>query len=122
VANKPPHRVTWAQAFRDVGLRFLSSGKFVPTLAFLLLFYAIAKAPSDKMPDIIRTLADRSVAWAFMGWIVAGILLIFSGLFFIGMRRSYLDEIDRVRKERDELQEKLTQQTLQHSRFKGGQS
>jgi len=74
------------------------------------------------MPDIIRTLADRSVMWEFMGWIVGCALLIVSIIFFIMMRRIYLDEIDRIKKERDELQEKLMQQTLQHSRFKGGQT
>jgi uncharacterized membrane protein YdjX (TVP38/TMEM64 family) len=114
--------VTWAQAFRDVGLRFFSTGRFAPLLAFILLFVAILKTPSKQMPEIIQTLADRSVMWEFMGWIVAFVLLIFSILFFLGMRRYYLDEIDRIRKERDELQEKLTQQTLQHSRFRGGQS
>jgi hypothetical protein len=115
-------RVTWAQAFRDLGLRFLSSGRFAPLLAFILLFAAIVKAPSDKMPEIIRTLADRSVVWEFMGWIVSAILLVISVVFFVMMRRVYLDEIDRVKKERDGLQEKLLPQALQHSKFKGGQS
>ncbi len=32
----------------------------------------------------------------------------------------YLNEIDRIRQKRDELQENLTEQRLQHSRFKGG--
>jgi formate-dependent nitrite reductase membrane component NrfD len=120
LVSKPVRRVTWAQAFRDVGIRFLSSGKFVPFLAFLLLFIAIIRAPSDKMPEIVRTLADQSVAWMLMGWIVAGVLLVVSILFFLGMRRLYLDEITRIKNERDDLQEKLIQRTLQHSRFKAG--
>lgn len=57
-----------------------------------------------------------------MGWIVATLLLVISVLFFVMMRRVYLDEIDRVRKERDELQEKLLNQAVQHSKFKGGSS
>lgn len=67
-------------------------------------------------------LADRSVVWTFMGWIVAGILLLISVIFFVMMRRVYLDEIDRLKKERDELQEKLIKQAVQHSKFKGGHS
>jgi nitrate/nitrite transporter NarK len=116
------HKVTWAHAFRDLGLRVLSSGRFAPLLAFILLFAAILKAPSDKMPDVIKTLADRSVVWEFMGWIVAAILLVVSIVFFVMMRRVYLDEIDRLKKERDGLQEKLLNQALQHSKFKGGKS
>ena len=118
--SKPIRRVTWAQAFRDVGIRFLSSGKFVPFLGFVLLFVAILKAPNDKMPEIVRTLADQSVAWMLMGWIVAVVMLVVSILFFIGMRRFYLDEIGRIKNERDELQKKLIERELQHSRFKGG--
>jgi formate hydrogenlyase subunit 4 len=114
------NRVTWAQAFRDLGLRVFTSGRFVPLLAFILLFSAIVKAPSNKMPEIIKTLAERSVVWTFMGWIVAAILLVISIVFFVMMRRVYLDEIDRVKKERDELQEKLINQAVQHSKFKGG--
>jgi len=94
----------------------------VPILGFILLFTAIIKAPSNKMPEIIHTLAERSVVWTFMGWIVAAILLLISVVFFIMMRRVYLDEIDRVRIERDGLQEKLLNQAVQHSTFKGGHS
>jgi hypothetical protein len=72
------------------------------------------------MQEIVHTLADQSVAWMLMGWIVAGVLLVVSILIFLGMRRLYLDEITRIKNERDDLQEKLIQRTLQHSRFKGG--
>src|SRR2546430_15235894 len=48
--------------------------------------------------------------------------LIAAVVFFFMMRRMYLNEIDRLKRERDELQEKLTQQTVQHSRFRGGQT
>jgi len=37
-------RVTWAQAFRDLGLRILSTGRFAPLFAFILLFTAILNA------------------------------------------------------------------------------
>jgi hypothetical protein len=47
-------------------------------------------------------------------------LLIMSVFFFVMMRRVYLDEIDRIRIERDGLQERLTKQAVQHSKFKGG--
>jgi len=117
----PRHsRVTWAQAFRDIGLRILSTGRFAPLLVFILLFVALLKAPSDKMPEIIKILVEQPLVWCFLGWLVAGILLISSIIFFFLMRRMYLNEIDRIRTKRDELQEKLTEQTLQHSRFKGG--
>ena len=115
-------RVTWAQAFRDLGLRILSTGRFAPLFAFILLFTAILKAPNDKIPSIIDTLVTQPLVWCFMGWITAGILLIAALVFFFMMRRMYLNEIDRLKRERDELQEKLTQQTVQHSRFRGGQT
>lgn len=113
-------RVTWAQAFRDLGLRILSTGRFAPLLAFALLFVAILKAPKDKIPEIIKTLTEQPLVWCFLGWITAGVLLIATVVFFFMMRRMYLNEIDRIKHERDELQEKLTKQTLQHSRFSGG--
>jgi len=113
-------RVTWAQAFRDIGLRILSTGRFAPLLAFFILLACVFKAPKDKIPEIINTLVDQPLVWCFLGWLVAGILLISSIVFFFLMRRMYLNEIDRIRQKRDELQENLTEQRLQHSRFKGG--
>jgi uncharacterized membrane protein YdjX (TVP38/TMEM64 family) len=113
-------RITWPQTVRDLGLRVLSTGRFAPLLVFILLFVALLKAPSEKMPEIIKTLVEQPLVWCFLGWLVAGILLISSIVIFFLMRRMYLDEIDRIRIKRDELQEKLTAQTLQHSRFKGG--
>jgi uncharacterized membrane protein len=82
---------------------------------------AIVRAPSDKIPEIIKTLAEKSVMWTFMGWFVAVVLLIVSVVLFIVMRKYYLAEIRRVTDVRDELQAKLTDQEVQHSRFKGGQ-
>jgi hypothetical protein len=85
-----------------------------------LLLACVLKAPQEKIPEIIKTLVDQPLVWCFLGWFVAGILLISSIVFFFLMRRMYVNEIDRIRHKRDELQEKLTAQTLQHSRFKGG--
>ncbi len=113
-------RITWAQTVRDLGLRVLSTGRFAPLLAFILLFVALLKAPSEKVPEIIKTLVEQPLVWCVLGWIIAGALLVVSVVFFVLMRRMYLNEIDRVTSKRDELQEKLTAQTLQHSRFKGG--
>lgn len=121
MAARPPP-VTWAQAFRDIGIRFLSSGKFNPTLAFILILAAIIKAPRDKIPEIIKTLSERSVMWQFMGWFTAAAILLCFIVLFLLKRKIYLNEIDRVKNERDQLQEKLTDHTLQHSRFKGGQA
>jgi len=112
--------ITWAQAFRDLGLRVLSTGRFAPLLVFILIFTALVKAPSEKMPEVIKTLVEQPLVWCVLGWIIAGVLLVSAIIFFFLMRRMYLNEIDRIRIKRDELQEKLTAQTLQHSRFKGG--
>jgi len=87
---------------------------------FILIFTALVKAPSEKMPEVIKTLVEQPLVWCVLGWIIAGVLLVSAIIFFFLMRRMYLNEIDRIRIKRDELQEKLTAQTLQHSRFKGG--
>jgi hypothetical protein len=95
-------------------------GSVCTIIGIILLFAAILKAPSDKIPEIIKTLVEKPLVWSLAGWITTGILLLGSGILFAIMRRIYLNEIDRLKRERDQLQETLTEQRLQHSRFKGG--
>ena len=127
--QKKSGNVTWAQAFRDVGLRFFSSSKYVPTLAFILAIVIALRMPTSDMlafaktlietgPQGERTLSGAAIAFAFLGWILAG--------FFLGgaiytirlIRRNDQAEITRITQERDSLQERLLQQPVQRSKLK----
>src|SRR5438477_13214300 len=115
MAKKPRRQpVTLGQ----IALRFLSSSKYLPTLAFILLFTAIVKAPPQKIPEMFALLLERSNFATVLGWIVAVAVFVAGGLVIWLMRLLYMREIKRLTALRDELQEKLTQQQLQHSKSK----
>lgn len=97
----------------------MSSNKYVPTLAFVLLFTALIKAPKEKMPEMFSQLIEKPHVAIVLGWACAGIIFLSSITIIIIMRKLYMTEINRIASERDALQEKLNDHPGQHSRFKG---
>ena len=118
VAKSSSKKVTWAQTCRDVGLRLFSSQKYLPTLAFLIIAIALLKAPSDKIPEMFALLVEKSKLALVLGWACAVIIFLSALATIILMRNLYMREISRLATHRDELQEKLNAQAVQHSRLK----
>ncbi|MFY9989263.1 MAG: hypothetical protein WAK31_31205 [Chthoniobacterales bacterium] len=115
--------ITWAQAFRDLGVRFFSSGIFIPTLGAIVVLCLFLRAPPEKLPEVAKIVFEKETTWmilAIIGWSLAIIITICAVALALFQRKLYSEEMSRVTKERDKLQERLLAQPVQHSRIKEG--
>jgi hypothetical protein len=71
-----------------------------------VLIVAIIKAESKDIPLIVQTLVESHV-WATTGWVFAGVILITAVVVIRVLLNLYQKEINRIARERDELQKIL---------------
>lgn len=72
----------------------------------VVLVVAMVRADTKDIPKIVETLAD-SKNTAIVGWSIAFLVLAVAVIFIKLMSHIYEKEIERLCKERDELQKKL---------------
>ncbi len=78
---------------------------------------ALLRCPSEQIPEVIKAIFGHDVfTWA--GWIVAVMLLVGSLVLYLLTKRTYEEEIARLVKERNWLQEK-TVGHVEHSEPQG---
>jgi len=72
----------------------------------IVLFYAIYKADPKDIPKIVATLVTSNVS-AAVGWTLAVVFLLVAAVLIKLLTRFYDQEMNRLAKERDELQRLL---------------
>ncbi len=76
----------------------------------LVLTVALLKADSKDIPKIVETIVSSEHV-ALIGWIVASLILIVAIVFIRLMCNIYDKEIERLVKERDQLQKHLLEKS-----------
>ena len=76
----------------------------------MVLTVALLKADSKDVPEIVKTIVGSEHV-ALIGWIVAFIILIVAIVFIKLMCHIYDKEIERLVKERDQLQKHLLEKS-----------
>ncbi len=105
---------TWAGAFKAIAIRALSYGKFWQVCYATVIGLFVWKLEPNEPTKILQLLLSSNL-FAVGGW-VCFTLTVVGGIFSIRfMRARYLEEIERLCKERDQLQEKLLERALRHS-------
>lgn len=115
--NKP--KETWAGAFKAIGVRALSTGKFWQ-FCFLIICLAVgAKINSGDWVKIVELFLKNSV-YAGLGWVLWGITIVMAVVIHRTQRGIYQREIDRLSTERNDLQQQLLgpKTQIQHSKHK----
>jgi hypothetical protein len=75
-------------------------------LVGIILIVGILKADSKDIPLMLETLVGSRI-WATAGWIAAVVILVASIVVNRAMRQVHDQEIDRLARERDRLQDIL---------------
>lgn len=108
-ARKPYRQVTTSDVFYRHG------GKFAGFFVILVLGgIALLRAEPADIPKVLQSIFTSN-AFFWMGWFFAVIILISALIIGYIMFRKYPKELDRVCKERDRLQEKLTGKQVRHT-------
>lgn len=110
-------RENWASAFKAIGLRALSSGKF---WQFCFLCVLIAFSFNIKSADWVRIaeLFASSYVYNCLGWGLWIITTLIAVIIHKDQRKRYLGEIQRLSDDRNQLQERLIGDNLQHSKYR----
>ena len=102
-------QTAWADVFYRHGGKF--AGFFVVLVLGLI---ALLKVPPEDVPRVLESIFASRI-FSLTGWIVAGVILIFSIILVCIIWRISGGEMNRVCKLRDELQERLTGKTGRHT-------
>jgi len=118
--NGSNQKVSWAQAFRDIVIASMRYGQF-PFFGFLaLLGMAIWKMPGQDVSRLMFTIVEYLSRGYFMGYVLFGLS---TGGWFIHAKRQRAlinSEMDRIAKEKSELQQQLLGAKIESSRLNKG--
>ena len=96
--------------------RLFASVEYWPRLVLAIaVLLAVVLARQADLPKMVEFITKTLEASAIVGWIVAACMLLFSIITILFIIWWYGRELDRVAKERDELQQKLMEQEVQRS-------
>ena len=115
--DKP--KETWAGAFKAIGVRALSTGKF---WQFCFLVFCLVVGLRINSGDWVKVaeLFLKSHVYAGLGWSLCAITIIIAIVIHRTQQGVYQREIDRLSTERNDLQQQLlgTKTQIQHSKHK----
>lgn len=99
--------MSWAQSFRDMVVAAINKGQ-LPVLGvlFVVLLF-IFKLPEERIGDLARDLLMHLIDGSLGGYLLA---VVFGSSWFFhakAMRRSFSSEVDRIGREKSELQDQL---------------
>lgn len=99
--------VTWAQAFRDIFIKAIDKGIWLPFSILLFLGYLSYRLPDEKVGILCEKIVDGLATGALMGWLLFIAAIIIGTYHARIMRRLYSKDMERVGKEKTMLQERI---------------
>ena len=110
--NKNQVEVTWAQAWRDVMIRAMSSGQLIPITISIILMIAAWRLPEGELSRLAFSIVDGFKDHALVGWGVALVAILAWSAHARVMRRCFSTEAQRIGNEKTKYQQKQTSQAL----------
>ncbi|TYL43480.1 hypothetical protein FDP13_05885 [Dickeya sp. ws52] len=110
--GRPQSQLTWAQAWRDVMNKAISSGQIVPTSIAIVLMIAFWRMPESELSPLMNRILDGLSNRELLGWILLGLALCVWSWHSSVMRRRFSAEVNRIGKEKTRHQQANTTQPL----------
>ena len=104
--QKPNPALQSSKSGQPTVARFFTTRNLSVVIVGVVLIIAMFRADSKDIPAIVQTLVD-SRSTAIIGWAIAAIVLIGAVVIVRLLSHVYEQEIERICKERDKLQNKL---------------
>jgi len=104
--QKPNPALQSSKSGQPTVARFFTTRNLSVVIVGAVLIIAMFRADSKDIPAIVQTLVD-SRSTAIIGWAIAAIVLLGSIVVIRLLSHVYENEIERICKERDKLQNKL---------------
>jgi|ERR1039458_1324450 hypothetical protein len=116
MSKKHPGKETWAGAFRAIGIRAISTGKFLQFIFLCVILMGLYTTNSADKVKIVSMLVASPIV-NILGWLLALTVSVGCVTVYSVLRKEHLGEIERLSQERDKLQEKLLKLPVQHSNY-----
>ena len=100
--SKP--KVTWAEAFRDLGLRMIDKGQWAAFIAGIIIFTFVVRVDSDELLSQAREL----FSWTTLPWVLFLLSIIGWYVHVRFVDNTTKGENQRLGIEKANLQERLT--------------
>lgn len=105
-------KFTWAQAFRDVIIQGMSKGQLLPLGILLVTLITVIRMPNDELSIVIQQIVSGLKDWSLFGWGLVIVVLVLWSAHARHMRKMSSAEVQRVGKEKTEIQQQNTQVPL----------
>lgn len=113
--HKNEHRVTWAQACRDIVITAMNRGQlpllFVCAIVFVLVYRLDANKSFQLLKEFISKLEDFSI----LGWLLWILTIGLCVIYAKNVRKNFSMEMSRVGREKSKAQEKASRRKLPSS-------
>jgi uncharacterized protein YacL len=106
---------TWAKAFRDVVVKAMEKGQLIPVLVGLIILLSISKMDSHHISKIWEKVLDSLLNGNIFLWLFIFLLLLIWRNNTKKLRKLFSNEVERLGKEKSELQQRRTSIKLQSS-------
>ncbi|HEW9976689.1 hypothetical protein [Shewanella algae] len=109
------HKVTVAEAFRDVVIKAIDRGQLLPLIGGFCLVLLIWKMPEDKAYEFATNMAKGFQDLSLFGWLLAVFFAVSWSVHVRSIRRKHSEEYRRIGREKSELQGKRAKIKLESS-------
>lgn len=111
-SGKSQSSFTWAQAWRDVMYKAISSGQIVPTSIAIIAMIGMWRMPDEEIGPLMHRVLDGLSNHSLLGWGLFAIALCVWAWHSAVMRRNFSYEAQRIGNEKTRHQQARTTQPL----------
>lgn len=107
--GKGQGKVTFAQAWRDVMIKAMTTGQLVPITISMVLMIAAWRMPAEELPKLANRIIDGLADNSLVGYILCVVLILAWAWHASVMRRCFSNEARRIGAEKTQHQQARTQ-------------
>lgn len=111
--KRPPVKVGWAHAFRDIVITSINRGQILPLIISLLTLAIIFKLPPSALETVVFRIFDGQVGY-ISPFLVVGIVVAWN-FHCKKARKQFSEEFERIGVEKSELQRLLHNNNFESS-------
>lgn len=102
--------------FKSISDNFINKGVVLPFLAMLIFLVMYLNVPNYSRADILVKIIESFEHWHILGWVISVIVTIAWAIQSKSKGKMYDKEMERIAKEKSELQKLLTEKNHRSSK------
>lgn len=113
--HKNEHRVTWAQAFRDIVITAMNRGQFPILVVGAIIFVLIYRLNANQSFQLLKEFISKLEDFSILGWLLWVLTIGLWVVYAKKVRKNFSVEMSRVGREKSKAQEKVSRRKLPSS-------